>query len=691
MDRPARTAGNIAIVIVLGATLFAPFSARSAPTAPDASAPKIVNFYLPWTLSDSDARELSKWDLVVLDMEVQERDPEAIRLMRQLHPGIRILAYVTASELRSDAAAIGAAAPLRQALASGVSGSWYLTDAQGAKRSFWSGTWILNVTDGCPLSGGERWSEYLPRFVHDRILSSGLWDGVMYDNGWENISFFAGGAVDLDRDGKAESAAAADAAWRAGLARIFERTRELSPDAIVMENDGPYYASAVNGLQIENFPNGGWTGVMAKAAKAEASLLPPGLLALNANTGNTGQSADYSRFRYGLASALLLDAYYGFDFGDMNHGQLWWYDEYDASLGEPSGPAKAVGGGGAWKAGVWRRDYARGTVLMNSGSAAKKVSLGGDFERLHGTQDPATNDGSVVGSLTLAAGDGIVLLKPLGDIRGAMVPNGAYARIFSPDGAIKRTGFFVSADRYPATADLLTRVAGGVNREIAIADGGRVRTYDSAYRPIGDFRPFGDGFKGDLSIAFLDPGKAGEVELAVTGTDSGGGEVKVFDLAGRLKADFRAFGADYAGGVNLAAGDTDGDGDPDIVVGAGAGGGPHVRIFSRRGALDSGGFFAYALKFHGGVRVAAADLDGDGRAEIVTGAGAGGGPHVRIFRADGTLESEFFAYDRGMTAGIWVGAADVDGDGKAEVVAFTRDTGALAGSAPMMRTYAYAR
>jgi hypothetical protein len=125
------------------------------------------------------------------------------------------------------------------------------------------------------------------------------------------------------------------------------------------------------------------------------------------------------------------------------------------------------------------------------------------------------------------------------------------------------------------------------------------------------------------------------------------------------------------------------DGVPDIICGAGGRGGPHVRVFS--GVDNSVIFevFAYDPRFTGGVRVASADLDGDGYWDIITGAGPGGGPHVRAFSGKtGQVLNEFFAYPAEFTGGVNVAAGDINGDGTAEII-----TGPGLGGGPLVRIW----
>jgi len=218
------------------------------------------------------------------------------------------------------------------------------------------------------------------------------------------------------------------------------------------------------------------------------------------------------------------------------------------------------------------------------------------------------------------------------------------------------------------------------------------------------FAPY-PGFKLPIRVAVGDVTGDG-IEDLVTAPGAGGGpHVKVFDgnalLQGQtlLVTEFLAYDSRFAGGVYVATGQTD-PGTPgvEIITGAGVGGGPHVRTFTIAGpgrpATPLIEFFAYDSEFLGGVRVAAADVSGDGKADVITAAGPGGGPHVKVvdvFAPDplalpATLYRtihEFFAYDAGFRGGVYVAAGELDGDARtAEVV-----TGAGAGGGPHLKVY----
>src|SRR5262249_58907583 len=106
----------------------------------------------------------------------------------------------------------------------------------------------------------------------------------------------------------------------------------------------------------------------------------------------------------------------------------------------------------------------------------------------------------------------------------------------------------------------------------------------------------------------------------------------------------------------------------DILTGAGPGGGPNVRAFSGRDLTVLQNFFAYVPTFAGGVYVAGGDVNGDGKADILTGAGAGGGPNVTVFSgADLAVLQNFFAYDPGFAGGVLVGAVEGSG-GRANIL-----------------------
>lgn len=225
---------------------------------------------------------------------------------------------------------------------------------------------------------------------------------------------------------------------------------------------------------------------------------------------------------------------------------------------------------------------------------------------------------------------------------------------------------------------------------VAAGPGGgpHVRVFDGATAlpvagPIGGFFAFDPGFHGGLFVAAGDIDGDGFADVIV-GADAGGGpHVKVFSgHDGSLLRSFFAYDAGFPGGVRVAAVDLDGDLRADSVTAAGPGGGPHVKVFSGQTGATLASFFAYDPGFHFGVYVAAGKSTG-GAAQILTGAGAGGGPHVKLFSGPSALESAgFFAYDPHFLGGVRVGVGDVDNDGRLEFI-----TGPGPGGGPHVRVF----
>ena len=99
-------------------------------------------------------------------------------------------------------------------------------------------------------------------------------------------------------------------------------------------------------------------------------------------------------------------------------------------------------------------------------------------------------------------------------------------------------------------------------------------------------------------------------------------------------------------------GDVNGEGSRDVIAAVAGAGPPQVRTFSGVDGGELNSFFAYVSAFPGGVRVATGDVNGDGRADIITGAGPGGRPHVRVFSGvDLRPLDDFFPFDAAFSGG----------------------------------------
>ena len=205
--------------------------------------------------------------------------------------------------------------------------------------------------------------------------------------------------------------------------------------------------------------------------------------------------------------------------------------------------------------------------------------------------------------------------------------------------------------------------------------GPRVRVFSGkGFGQLADFFGIDDpAFRGGARAAVADLSGDGVGDLIVSAGFGGGPRVAGFDgrslgpVPVKLFADFLAFEPGLRNGVFVAGGDLNGDGFAELIAGGGPGGGPRVRALDGRSLLltnaqvEAANFFAGDPANRGGVRLAAKDLDGDNRADIVAGAGPGGGSRVTAYAGLAVTPSgtppELSAFDAlpGFAGGVFVG------------------------------------
>ena len=81
----------------------------------------------------------------------------------------------------------------------------------------------------------------------------------------------------------------------------------------------------------------------------------------------------------------------------ISAGQGW--------LGQPLGAVTTLA------TNLLRRDFTHGTVLVNGTSSPQTVTVGAGYQRIAGTQDPVTNSGATVSTVTIPAQDALLLVR----------------------------------------------------------------------------------------------------------------------------------------------------------------------------------------------------------------------------------------------------------------------------------------
>jgi hypothetical protein len=183
----------------------------------------------------------------------------------------------------------------------------------------------------------------------------------------------------------------------------------------------------------------------------------------------------------------------------------------------------------------------------------------------------------------------------------------------------------------------------------------------------------------------------GKISYTAVGSNQGGsgdqfaGAVQVFDTftGGPPKYTFFPYGQGFTGGVRVAVADVLGHGVPDIITAAGSFA-PRIEVFDGRTGNKVFDFYAFnPFSFNSGVNIAAADLNGDGKADLIIGQnqlGIGSQlSHVEVL--DGSklgqvmnggqispiaVLADFIPYN--FNGEIRVAAGDVNGDGVPDII-----------------------
>ncbi len=350
---------------------------------------------------------------------------------------------------------------------------------------------------------------------------------------------------------------------------------------------------------------------------------------------------------------------------------------------------------------------ANGPLSFAPGETSKTVALSvvGDTT----SEDNETFVVTLTGATNASVGDSNATVTITNDdgafVRAAHITTGAgagagsHVRVFDAAGAPQPPdGFFPYRDG-PGVRVARGDLDGDGHDELVVAPGrgapSIVQVYTSSASGVIDQVDAYPGFNGGVYVAVGDVDGDGKAEVITSAGAGGGPHVRTFKLVGNpgsrsLQGAPGFFGArsDFTGGLTVASGDVNGDGIDEIVLGVVSNDQPVVYAWNYNPTTNTptahgNPFLAYVPQFIGGISVAAGDLDGDGKAEIVTGAGPGGGPHVRTFSGGGGgLPGSAYAYGADFAGGVNVAVGDVNGDGTNEII-----TAAGPGGGPHIRTF----
>jgi hypothetical protein len=334
------------------------------------------------------------------------------------------------------------------------------------------------------------------------------------------------------------------------------------------------------------------------------------------------------------------------------------------------GSLQLAGGGGndRFQFGTGNLNTVRGTINVRGGAGTDRIILNDDSATAAYSYD--FNGGKIVSKLNTSSRafssftfDGATEIVTLNASTGANT-----IRI-----APSNTTRFVVNGNSPTTAVadvLIVDVYGTVGRKLVENQTSGSGNWTFKGRLVGGGVPQSIAFTGIETVK-------NPAAFTAAGTDAssiGLPYVRYVDLSTGESKTFLAYESTYKFGVRAVAADLNGDGVPEVITAPVRARAPEIRVFSALGReLTAFRTLAYAANFLGGVNIAVGDVNGDGRADLITSPGLGPA-EIRIYlNQQGTSFAKtpsyrFLGLPTDYVGGATVSSGDFNRDGFSDIV-----------------------
>jgi hypothetical protein len=353
----------------------------------------------------------------------------SVQAIKAINPQELVFLYINNNEVTNND-------PSFAALTNEINArKWWLyqsgTTGAPVSSAYGGATEVNNTLFVNPDSNGDRWVDWYAKWaVQNYYVPNPSIDGFFTDNVFWRPR--VNGDWNLDGVTDSETNSTVAQWYRQGYNRHFADLNQQMPGKYQLGNvtdwgtpgaNLSYLTGVLNGGMIESMIGfsyspetwGSWNEMMREYRLIMASVAQPQLVVF----GQVGVANDYQGFRYGFASCLMDNGYYEFSLAANAYSGTFWFDEFNTKLGNATSSPSTT----AWQKGVYRRDFDNGIALVNPrGNGVQTVQLETAYYKISGTQDPVTNNGQTVQTVTLKDRDGVILLRTTPAVPPTTVP-----------------------------------------------------------------------------------------------------------------------------------------------------------------------------------------------------------------------------------------------------------------------------